>query len=59
MSVIRNNPELIKRLTKVQNHKTNFDRDIMSFAGFMTTKEELKEYVTNLENEITNPIPNN
>ena len=43
--------ELFARLTKVQNQKKNWGRDIMTFAGFMSTIEELEAYVLQHEKE--------
>lgn len=43
LPVWRTESDLMDRLTKAQNKNTS--RDIMTFAGFMDTREELEAYV--------------
>lgn len=52
MSIWRQNSDLMDRLAKVQNHKNNYHVDIMTFAAFMKTKEELENYVKNHEDAV-------
>lgn len=49
MSVWRNNPDLIARLTAAQNHPANIRQDIMTFAGFCDSREELLAHVERAE----------
>ena len=45
----RARPDLMDRLTKVQNAPKNSGRDIMTFAGFMDTEDQLEAYVAERE----------
>ena len=45
MSVWKNNPELMTRLAKAQNHEANITQDIMTFCAFFDTVEELERHV--------------
>lgn len=47
LPVWRIETDLMERLTKAQNRNTN--TDIMTFAGFMDTREELEAYVIQKE----------
>ena len=47
LPVWRTETDLMDRLTKVQNANTSID--IMTFAGFMDTREELEAYVIGKE----------
>lgn len=38
-------PDLMDALGVAQNHPMNANRDIMTFAGFMKSREELELYV--------------
>lgn len=49
MSVWRNNPDLIARLTAAQNHPANIRQDIMYFAGFCDSRAELLDHVERAE----------
>lgn len=49
MSVWKQNKDLIDRLIKAQNSERNLNRDIMTFAGFMESREELEQYVLSHE----------
>ena len=42
-------PDLIARLTEAQNHEANISQDIMTFAGFCDTREELLVHVVRYE----------
>lgn len=50
MSVWRDNPDLMDRLSSPQNKKENINIDIMTFAGFCETREELETHVEYYEN---------
>jgi hypothetical protein len=41
----RDAPDLIARLTTAQNHPRFDHQDIMTFAGFFTSREELERHV--------------
>lgn len=47
LAVWRTETDLMERLTKAQNRDTR--TDIMTFAGFMDTREELEAYVIQKE----------
>lgn len=47
-------PELIQALTRAQNSPCNENRDILSFAGFMESREELELYVARHEITVQN-----
>ena len=57
MSVWKNNPDLMQRLTKAQNHEANIYRDVMTFAGMCDTREELENHVINCESVVANYVP--
>ncbi len=42
-------PDLMAALGKAQNHPANIDQDIMTFAGFMSSRDELEAYVCRAE----------
>lgn len=42
-------PDLMDRLTSAQNSPAHENHDIMTFAGFMTSREELQAYVESNE----------
>lgn len=42
-------PDLIARLSRVQNHPLNANVDIMTFAGFMASEKEFLSYVIEKE----------
>lgn len=45
MSVWKQNPELMARLAKAQNHEANINQDIMTFCAFFETREQLVRHV--------------
>ena len=49
LPVWRTEDDLMNRLTKAQNSPAHRNRDIMTFAGFMNTREELEAYVIGQE----------
>lgn len=49
VSVWRANPDLMARLTKAQNHKANINIDIMTFAGWCDSRDELLLHVERYE----------
>lgn len=49
MTFLQNNADLIERLTRAQNSPAHVHVDIMTFAGFCDTREELETYVTRAE----------
>lgn len=57
MSTWRDNPDLIDRLTRVQNHAANVDRDVMTFAGFCTDRTELLAHVEHCEARVAEYVP--
>ena len=56
MSVWKNNPELMARLTTAQNHEANINQDIMTFCAFYDTKEELERHVEHYEERAANYV---
>jgi hypothetical protein len=42
-------PDLMARLQAAQNHPGNLTRDVMTFAGFCDTREELESHVLSCE----------
>ena len=57
MSTWRDNPDLMARLTRAQNHPANVDRDVMTFAGFCTDRAELLAHVETCERAIAEYVP--
>lgn len=57
MSVWKNNPELMARLTTAQNHEANINQDIMTFCAFFTTVEQLERHVEHYEERAANYVP--
>lgn len=49
MTFLQNNADLIERLTRAQNSPAHIHVDIMTFAGFCDTREELETYVIRAE----------
>lgn len=49
LPVWRTENDLMDRLTKAQNSPAHRNHDIMTFAGFMNTREELESYVIGQE----------
>jgi hypothetical protein len=49
MSIWKANPDLMARLAAAQNHPANIDQDIMTFAGFCDSREELLAHVVRYE----------
>jgi hypothetical protein len=49
MAIWKQNPDLMARLTAAQNHPANVRADILSFAGFCETREELERHVERYE----------
>lgn len=49
MSTWRDNPDLMERLAAAQNREVNINIDIMTFAGFCDTREELEKHVIRYE----------
>jgi hypothetical protein len=49
MSIWKANPDLMARLTKAQNDPANINQDIMTFAGFCDSREELMAHVVRYE----------
>lgn len=49
MSIWKANPDLMARLTAAQNHEANLGQDIMTFAGFCDSREELLAHVARYE----------
>ena len=49
MTAWKNNPDLIERLTRAQNTPIHAGVDIMTFAGFCDSREELESYVIRAE----------
>lgn len=45
MPIWQAHPDLMTRLEKAQNHPGQSHRDIMTFAGFCETREELERHV--------------
>jgi len=56
MSVWKNNPELMARLGKAQNHPANINQDIMTFCAFFDTVEELESHVRCYEERAANYV---
>jgi len=56
MSVWKNNPELMARLGKAQNHPANINQDIMTFCAFFDTVEELERHVRCYEERAANYV---
>jgi len=48
----RNHPDLIARLTTAQNHPSNSNIDIMSYAGWCESREELEKHVERYEAKV-------
>lgn len=42
-------PDLMDALSKAQNHPANINQDIMTFAGFMASRDELELHVARAE----------
>ncbi len=42
-------PDLMDRLTYVQNHWSNANQDIVTFAGWCSSREELEKHVIRYE----------
>jgi uncharacterized protein YicC (UPF0701 family) len=42
-------PDLMARLSDAQNHEANINQDIMTWAGFCDTREELERHVAHYE----------
>jgi hypothetical protein len=54
----RDEPELMARLTRAQNHPANCDtQDIMTFAGFCDSKAELEAHVVRYEEKCLSYVP--
>ena len=51
MSVWKQIPELMARLTSAQNHEANINQDIMTFCAFFTTVEQLERHVEHYEQQ--------
>lgn len=49
MSVWQANPDLMARLTRAQNHPANVRSDIVTFAGFCDSRDELARHVERYE----------
>lgn len=49
MAIWKQNPDLMDRLSKAQNHPKNINADIMTFAGMCDSREELERYVIRYE----------
>lgn len=49
MSVWKNNPDLMERLGRAQNSAANVSCDILTFAGFCSSREELERHVVHYE----------
>jgi hypothetical protein len=47
-------PDLIEALTRCQNSKFNANRDILSFAGFCESRDELEAYLCREEIAVQN-----
>lgn len=45
MAAWRQNPDLMERLTRAQNHPANENRDVMTFAGMCDSRAELERHV--------------
>ena len=56
MSIWKNNPELMARLTTAQNHEANINQDIMTFCAFFDTVEELERHVKHYEERAANYV---
>ena len=42
-------PDLMARLSEAQNHCANINQDIMTFAGFCNSRDELEGHVCRYE----------
>lgn len=49
MAIWNENKDLMDRLARAQNHPANINQDIMTFAGFCDTREELERHVERYE----------
>jgi hypothetical protein len=49
MATWKQNPDLMDRLATAQNHPANVNQDIMTFAGFCDSREELERHVLHYE----------
>jgi hypothetical protein len=56
LSIWRQNPELMARLSDAQNHEANVNLDIMTFAGMCDTREELERHVLYYEARAANYV---
>lgn len=56
MATWKQNPDLMDRLVKAQNHPANLRIDIVTFAGFCDTREELERHVVRYETEAANYV---
>jgi accessory colonization factor AcfC len=52
MTVIKDNPDLMERLIKAQNHPIYHNQDICTFAAFMDDRDEFLKYVESKESFI-------
>ena len=50
----KSNPDLMARLVTAQNHPTNIRQDIVTFAGFCSSREELERHVQRYEEYVQN-----
>jgi hypothetical protein len=45
----KDEPELMKRLLAAQNSPAHENRDVMTFAGFCESREQLEKHVLSVE----------
>lgn len=57
LSIWRQCPDLMVRLTAAQNHPANIRIDIMTFAGMCATREELERHVERYERAAAAFVP--
>jgi len=57
LSIWRQCPDLMVRLTAAQNHPANTSIDIMTFAGMCDTREELERHVERYERAAAAFVP--
>ncbi len=56
-AIWKENPELMIRLQKAQNHPAHANTDIMTFCAFFDTREELERHVEWNEKLVAEYVP--
>ena len=57
MTIWKQNPDLMIRLQRVQNHPAFERQDVLTFAGMCDTREELARHVAYCEERAASYVP--